>query len=214
MAASPGPETYHKAMLPVQLRQRSGCGCTVQAKQTTHGFNRPGHEKIETRNKSWILHLIWAMPCHEHDARLGIKAPWYPHIQSFTRLSALPRPCGTCVYFFLPDFLIPCCPVFMGPFPPAFLAISSRAFLSDTVSAVVSLGNALERCGGIGREYTRAGTYRLAASQGKPCHRRRAPSLPPWASCCGWGWCRLFYMSVAGQEEETKTQGPRRTSLT
>lgn len=32
--------------------------------------------------------------------------------------------------YFLPDFLMPCCPVFMGPLPPAFLAISSRAFLS------------------------------------------------------------------------------------
>jgi hypothetical protein len=31
---------------------------------------------------------------------------------------------------FLPDFLIPCWPEFIGPFFPASFAISSRAFLS------------------------------------------------------------------------------------
>ncbi len=40
--------------------------------------------------------------------------------------------------YFLPDFLMPCWPVFMGPLPPAFLAISSRAFLSVRLSACLS----------------------------------------------------------------------------
>ena len=39
--------------------------------------------------------------------------------------------------YFLPDFLMPCCPVFMGPLPPAFLAISSRAFLSVVLLALL-----------------------------------------------------------------------------
>lgn len=36
-----------------------------------------------------------------------------------------------CLYFF-PDFLIPCCPAFKGPFPFAFSAIALLAFASAT----------------------------------------------------------------------------------
>lgn len=46
-------------------------------------------------------------------------------------------------YFFFPDFLMPCCPVFMGPLPPAFFAISSRAFLSVGQSAAMHMSLAL-----------------------------------------------------------------------
>jgi hypothetical protein len=35
------------------------------------------------------------------------------------------------VAHFLPDFLMPCEPVLRGPFPPAFFASSSLAFLSE-----------------------------------------------------------------------------------
>ena len=49
------------------------------------------------------------------------------------------------VYFF-PDFLIPCCPAFRGPFFPATLAISSRAFLSSQKSVLTSVSFCFPVC--------------------------------------------------------------------
>jgi len=61
-------------------------------------------------------------------------APWYGMLSG--RISCLRNTClfflanSLRVAYFLPLFLMPWLPVFRGPLPPAFLASSSRAFLS------------------------------------------------------------------------------------
>ena len=42
------------------------------------------------------------------------------------------KPAHPSPFYFFPDFLIPCDPAFIGPFPFAFSAISLFAFASDT----------------------------------------------------------------------------------
>ena len=101
------------------------------APQPAQTIDELHHWQIELRNLEISYHLGYTT---NMTPPAQYKASWYPLIQSFNRPSAQPPRHRSCpAHFFLPDFLIPCCPVFMGPFPPAFLAISSRAFLSAVV---------------------------------------------------------------------------------
>jgi hypothetical protein len=95
-------------------------------------------------------------------------------------------------HFFLPDFLMPWPPVFRGPFPPAFLASSCLWYRQPRYFCAPHGATALR----VAESRGFVATHRLAALPGKPCHPRRAPSLQPWASCCGWGWYRLLLVSV------------------
>lgn len=103
--------------------------------------------------------------------------PWY-HSNATSAYSVV---CRSDLVYFFPDFLMPWPPLLMGPFPPAFLAISSRAFLSNA-------GLSSEHSPDLGA----CDTYQPAAL---PCMRsrpRQAPCSPSLASCCGSAWCRLL----------------------
>jgi hypothetical protein len=103
--------------------------------------------------------------------------------------------------YFLPDFLMPWEPVFMGPLLlPTLPASSSRAFLSvvyavslhmPTCSMIMPL-----RGHGAGNNEG-DGTNRQRAWPCARGHPHRAPAPSSWASCYGWGWYRLFARNVS-----------------
>lgn len=65
---------------------------------------------------------------------LNALAPWYDmpsgHIPCLRNTCRFVLAHSQRAAYFLPLFLMPWLPVFRGPLPPAFLASSSRAFLS------------------------------------------------------------------------------------
>lgn len=54
-------------------------------------------------------------------------------IQGLSRRGILAPSVYHSIHYFFPDFLIPCCPAFSGPFPFAFSAISFCAFASGGI---------------------------------------------------------------------------------
>ena len=105
-------------------------------------------------------------------------------------LSITPRWSQYTLYF-LPLFLIPCAPVFIGPLPPALDAISLRAFSS------ASCQPSMPKNGGwVGVDFGESESYRRASSRGKPGHPRRALCSPSWPASRAWP-CRLVRRGVS-----------------
>lgn len=111
----------------------------VRLQRTWHLCTRRCLQRIDKEQHHWQMESTsLESSCHSFYAIDMVPARYKSTVvsagsvvQSSSYTCAPPR--SRRVYFFLPDFLIPCWPVFMGPFPPAFLAISSRAFLSAIV---------------------------------------------------------------------------------
>lgn len=107
------------------------------------------------------------------------------------------RGAGGVVYFF-PLFLIPWPPTLRGPLPAAFLAISSRAFLSEGMSAIARgkwLG--VKDTGSLlGLECDVILVLILDSLLGLLVLRKRAVSKSDGrrgvgVGYCEWAWCRL-----------------------
>jgi hypothetical protein len=92
-----------------------------------------GHARTDIVHVS-IIRVHRSGYARQHE-RVRDSITWYPYISINSKCSnissSLAIPSFDRVAHFLPDFLMPCEPVFKGPFLPlAELASSSRAFLS------------------------------------------------------------------------------------